>query len=553
MNTAALGQPVRLPAWKTCDVLVIGSGIAGLEAALAAASAGRRVVLASRGPIFSGSSFYPGTWGLGLIGPENGRDEADLAASILAVGRGMADPALVSAFVAGITPAVDALVRLGVRLKEAAAQGEREFIPCFDHKHRAWHGLLFQSVREVFARELARGQVTLLPGLELLELTRGDGRVDGAVLGDDSGLYWISCGAVVLAAGGLGGLYQDRLTTADVDSSAHWMALCAGAELVNLEFMQIMPGYLRPCPKTIFNEKTFRWVRLLDASGADLLAHRPDAPALLEQRSSHGPFTSALADREIDLAILRHQAPSGVTVRYSPELSRHMPEFIATYIQWLAEEKGVGIGDPIQIGLFAHASNGGIRIDGQGSTGVPGLYAAGEITGGMHGADRIGGLSTANGLVFGARAGAAAAAACAPASPRPWTEFRLWHLPEAAELQADMRRLMTRHALVLRRREGLEHALDRLSAWREGAGLRPGGTPGACVRARSVMAQLGTAQCVLRAQLLRTESRGSHFREDFPAEDPALARQIVVRLAQGSPQAGFRPDAPAPAGGSTPL
>ena len=119
---------MNLSAYETCDVLVIGAGIAGIQAVHAAASAGCRVGLVSRGAICSGSSFYPGTWGLGLIGPENLADEAELTASILAVGRGMADPKLTASFVSGITPAVEALKKMGVQLKEAGEPGEREVL-----------------------------------------------------------------------------------------------------------------------------------------------------------------------------------------------------------------------------------------------------------------------------------------------------------------------------------------------------------------------------------------------------------------------------------------
>ena len=541
---------MRLTAHRDCDVLVVGAGIAGLRAALAAAGAGRQVVLASAGATFSGSSFYPGTWGLGLIGPENQADEGDLAAAILDVGRGMADPRLVSSFVSGIAPAVEELQAMGVRLKEAGDQNQREFIPCFDHKHRSWHGLLFSSLREVLTARLTQLGVELLPGVQLLELTRDGSRVDGAVLGGGGRLLWIRSGAVVLSCGGLGGLYHHRLTTGDVTSSAHWLALEAGAELVNLEFLQMMPGYVSPCPKTIFNEKTFRWVRLSDEAGRDILEGLPNAQALLEQRSGHGPFTSRLADRAVDLAILRHQGETGVTARYRPEMKEDTPEFVQTYFDWLSREKGLTMDDPVHIGIFAHASNGGIVIDCQGRTGVPGLYAAGEITGGMHGADRIGGLSTANGLVFGARAGRAAASALPAASGRAWVEFEPWQIPDAPALQGEMRRLMTRHALVLRSQEGLEEALSRLSTLSRRPRLHTGGEPADCIQSRTAAAQLGTARCVLTAQLLRRESRGSHFRQDFPQEDPALARPIRVRLSKGLPWAEYEPVRP-PEGGLT--
>lgn len=510
----------------SCDVLVIGGGIAGIRAALSAAKAGRRVLLACKGRIFSGSSFYPGTWGLGLIGPESEADEADLIESIVQVGRGMADRELVSSFVRGITPAVEELTAMGVRLKEAKDQNQREFIPCFDHKHRAWHGLLFDSLREVCGRELERLGVGLLPKSELMELTRWEGRVDGAVLWSGGRFVWVKSGAVVLASGGTGGLYQRRLTTGDVCGTGQWLAAKAGASLVNLEFMQIMPGYFHPCSNTIFNEKVFRWARMTDETGQEIVSN----PRLLEERSGHGPFTSRLADREVDLAILRHQGETGVRVQYQFTEGEPLPEFVKTYFDWLEQEKGLTAGDPVFIGMFAHASNGGVQIDARGWTGVPGLYAAGEVTGGMHGADRIGGLSTANGLVFGGRAGLAAAEACADSARRS-LEFELRHLPETGAKRETLQGLMTRHALVLRSREGLESALAQVEALRKEP-WETGGSLEEAADSRRLEAQLGTAWCVLRAQLRRNESRGSHFREDCPQEDPAQENPACIQLSK---------------------
>ena len=116
----------------------------------------------------------------------------------------------------------------------------------------------------------------------------------------------------------------------------------------------------------------------------------------------------------MDLALFRAflEDERGVEVTYSDALRKAPPEFINTYFDWLREAKGLTMDDPIHIGVFAHAANGGVRIDPEAFTGVPGLFACGEVTGGMHGADRIGGLSTANGLVFGGKAGRSAAASC---------------------------------------------------------------------------------------------------------------------------------------------
>ena len=165
------------------DVLVVGAGIAGCEAALAAAGAGARVALASAGETFSGSSFFPGTWGLGLVGPAGEKDEGDFATTILEVGRGVALPGLVHALVAGIAPAVARIEARGVRLRGAQRPDERDFIPCFDRRCRSWHGLERDSYRAATAAALERAGVATLPRHELLDLVEDDGRVCGALLG----------------------------------------------------------------------------------------------------------------------------------------------------------------------------------------------------------------------------------------------------------------------------------------------------------------------------------------------------------------------------------
>ena len=98
---------MRLQAEYTCGVLIVGTGLAGIRGAIAAAKTGQPVILCSAGKLFSGSSFYPGTWGLGLIGPDGAGDEEDLIDSILTLGAGMADEKMVRSFVRGINPAIE--------------------------------------------------------------------------------------------------------------------------------------------------------------------------------------------------------------------------------------------------------------------------------------------------------------------------------------------------------------------------------------------------------------------------------------------------------------
>lgn len=397
------------------DVLVIGGGIAGITTAIEAARAGAATTIACAGPLFGGSSFYPGTWGLGLIGPESEADEADLIATIEDVGCGMADHELVEVFVRGIRPAIAWLEEdLGVPLKRpssAQSASDKTFIPCFDHKRRLWRGITRQTFEAAAQRTLKTLDVNVLERTELMELARlheDDGAVCGAVFFDhaSASLRTSAASSVILAAGGTGGLFERSLTSADVLSSVHAIAMSAGCELLNIEFMQMMPGLVSPVRGIVFNEKTFRYAIPEDASG--ILPHSEDARAdLLEARSSHGPFTCRLDDERVDRAI-DAAGPSGMPVRFLFP-SNNIPEFVQTFSTWMQQSLNIAPTDELRIAMYAHAANGGIRIDRNAWTGVKGLYACGELTGGMHGADRIGGLSSANGLVFGRIAGKAAA------------------------------------------------------------------------------------------------------------------------------------------------
>lgn len=519
-----------------CDVLVVGAGIAGTQAALAAAQSGARVALASAGGTFSGSSFFAGTWGLGLIAPDGENDVDDLADAICEVGRGVADPALARVLAAGAEPAVARLQALGCELQEAGNAGERDFIPCFDRKHRSWHGLGRESYRAAMGAALAAAGVALLPHRELLDLVSnssqdGEKCVAGAVLydSDSNELQVVRAKAVVLATGGVGGLYSRTLTMPDVLGTAQAVALRHGVRLVNPEFIQIMPGLTAPVTDVVFNERTFRYASV---EGFDT----PDAATLLDERGGHGPFTASLADRAVDLAVVA-AGDAGAQVGY--HLPEHLPEFMQTYFDWFRASFGRDPADGVRIAPYAHASNGGIRIDAAAATGVSGLYACGECTGGMHGADRIGGLSSANGLVFGHIAGTSAAAWASGTRHTPEaTGEKDALLPclasrEAAGALARLRGLMQERCMVVRSEEGLLACLAGLHELEErvqGA-LEPCKDARQLAETRRAQDALLTARALATTMLARRESRGAHFRADAPDEDPAQARPTIMRLA----------------------
>lgn len=518
-----------------CDVLVVGGGIAGCEAALAAAREGASVVLASAGATFSGSSAFPGTWGLGLVGPAGEKDEDDLVRTICEVGRGMALPALARTLVRGVAAAVGRLEERGVELRVPERAGERDYVPCFDHAHRDWHGLVRSSYRAATLAALEGAGVHELPRCELAGLRRrADGRVRGADLFDAGRGSWaqVSAGAVVLATGGFGGLFSRTLTTPDVLGTAAAAALNAGARLVNVEFIQIMPGLVAPVRGVVFNEKTFRFARVAGVEG-------PGAGALLDARSGHGPFSASLPDRAVDLAVAR-AGGRGAEVAF--ELPEELPEFMSAYFDWFARTYRVRAERGVRIAPYAHASNGGVLVDERARTDVRGLFACGEAAGGMHGADRIGGLASANALVFGEVAGREAARE-ALSLPRP-KALALWGPSEvgssaSGEVLAELRRALDEHALLTRSERGLLALRERVTdlEGRLVEGCRAGTLAEAMLEVRTELA-LTSARALAAAMLERRESRGAHYREDRPSEDPAQARPLVVSLSQdGEPVA----------------
>ena len=459
------------------DVIVVGGGIAGCCAAIEAARAGASVCLASASGAFSGSSFYPGTWGLGLIGPRDATDIDDMVETILHVGRGVPDAALVGSFVRGIPEAIAVLEAMGVSLKRPANPDEPQYIPCFDHSLRMWRGLERDSMKRGFEQALCEGRVARFDGYELLDIAMDDGRVRGALFFDHSAKRFraVLCGAIVLAGGGVAGLYKRSLSALGNSATVQALAARCGARLVNLEFMQIMPGLVSPRRNIVFNEKAFRFARAWDASG------EPIARDVLEARSEHGPFSCERAGAPLDFAM---EACGDEGMEITCDVDDESPEFVRTFSEWLERECGVSASAPARIAPYAHASNGGIAIDEHGACGVPGLFAAGECTGGMHGADRIGGLASANALAFGRRAGAAAAKfasrneSCDVRSAVR-SSFSLgrecgsvsFEIEERAcssssAILRELRETMSAHCMISRDAEGLKAAASAISALR---------------------------------------------------------------------------------------
>ena len=526
---------INLKKSRECDVFVIGAGIAGVMSAIQASDNGASVIISSSANILSGSSFYPGTWGLGLIGPENKEDEINLAKTIKEVGCNVVDENLVQTFVSNIPKAIQLVKSMNIKLKEATDKGQKEFIPCFDYKTREWNGILFDSAKEVFNEKLKAENINTYPFSEVIEIIKYREQVIGVVLiNKDKEFEFIKCKAIVIASGGIGGLFKYRLNTSDITGMGQSLALKSGCKLVNIEFMQMMPGYINPCPKTIFNEKTFKYVDILNKDGKDIFEGMENKLEKLEERSTHGPFTSRLDSREIDYKIFNEfmKDRNGVRVRYKEEIKHQQPEFIKVYFDWLKEKKSLTVDDDINLGIYFHAANGGIKIDKKAQTGVNGLFAAGEVTGGMHGADRIGGLSTANGLVFGTIAGESAStyASNTRMSSIEEIQFEPYEIENAEELTNELQEIMFKAAMIEKNEIGVQSAIKRIDEMQSKLVYKSDFKMKDINKSYRLKANLLLSKCILMAINLRKESRGSHYRSDYKESNPNMNKKIIIEL-----------------------
>lgn len=532
------------------DVLVIGGGLAGISAAVEAARSGVRVTIVVTNKIFSGSSFSPYTWGLGIISPYDELDKKDLLDSIYDVGCGLVDRELSFTLVDNIEQRIRDLEYLGIKFK--APQniiGDETLVPCFDRKHRKWFGFTFDHSKQIFFENMKELNINILEHQKIVKLFTNKELFTGALgINENNQLTFFKASSVVIATGGFGGLFKHNLNTEDINGEGLILALSTGCELINLEFLQFIPGYLKPKYKTIFSETAFKYATLEDQNGNSILKkYFPECVnerEILNERSTHGPFSSRLNSKYVDIALFKESISNkeyqGARVKYDVSISSSEGFLTWEYFDWLKETRGIKYDEEVIITTFAHASNGGIRINKDAETSVKGIYAAGEVTGGMHGADRIGGLSTANALVFGKIAGQNAAL-FAKNQTNCNNEniieleinsyirgIRIPRLPPNLVIET-IRELMWKNGNVVRNNEQLNQALQKVRELSKDSNEKNNSNREInfydIIKAKNY---IKLSSILFTTMLLREESRGSHYREDYPFQRNTFDKFIVV-------------------------
>jgi L-aspartate oxidase len=498
----------------TPDFLVIGAGVAGMRAAIELAAAGQVLVVAKDSLRESSSEYAQG----GIAVALGDDDEVELhEQDTLVAGDGLCDQTAVHALVEGGPAAIEELIDWGAAFDRDA--GRLSFTREGAHsRNRILHAHGDSTGREI-ARTLYRKaaslpNVTFRSYAATIDLLLDDG-ISGAVLwdGQSNSLHTVHARAVLLATGGLGNIFLNTTNPDVATGDGVAMAYRAGAEIGDIEFVQFHPTalHVEGAPRFLVSEALRgEGARLLNACGerfmeryhplAELAPRDVVARAIVAEMARTGAPSVSLD--------LSHREPGFVRARF--------PRIYQTCLRY-----GVDLErQPAPVAPAAHYAMGGVRTDLDGRTNVPRLYAAGEAAcTGVHGANRLASNSLLEGVVFGARAGRAMLE-CADADLPVSGVVPMSH---GSALTADeIRALAWEHCGILRDAAGLQAACSRLgNADRPGAAASPHAAEVANMRQVALL----IAQCALA----REESRGAHFRRDFPQKEIAFQKHSVAR------------------------
>jgi succinate dehydrogenase/fumarate reductase flavoprotein subunit len=513
------------------DVLVVGGGLAGLCAALEARRSGRRVLLLNKRRAGRSGNTILAACNISGAFPDDDDAVEDFSRDTLEGGRGIADPALVRVLAEESAAAVSFLEDCGVRFLRDAERLQCRLVPGHGRPRTICterHGIPVQtaglSLTLPLLSAVREAGVQIVENHMAVRLVRKDGRIQGCVgTGEDGRLSHIVCGAAVLACGGGGRLYSRSNNTREITGDGFALAYDAGARLRDMEFIQFHPAMgIAPVksilPTTLFGDgallRNNRGERFLlkCVSGGEREATRDEM--------SRGIFAEVENGRGVKGGVLLDLTPIPLEAR-----SRYGD-------LWdLLGRRGCDPGkDPVVVGLAVHFFMGGMLIDRDGASTVPGLYGAGEVTAGVHGANRLGGNALMEAVVFGRIAGRSAAEGFRgptietfPAPELPTMEERP---EELLEIRRDLGSLLWREAGVIRSRDSLERGLAALGAAAERfKNCGPGKKPALWFETRNM---LTVSRLVLESALHRPESRGAHFRSDYPFADEQWRRSLEL-------------------------
>ena len=497
------------------DFLVIGSGIAGLRAAISLADAGRVVILTKADPRESNTGYAQG----GIAAAVGPGDSPGLHASdTIAAGDGLCVPAAVRALTEEGPRYVRELIEWGAAFDRApdgqpalareAAHSVRRVLHARDATGREIARVLWEKVA-------AHPLVTVYDDALVMSLATRNGECTGATfVGRDGAIQQVDAQRTLIATGGAGQVFRETTNPAIATGDGIAMAFDAGARVADLEFVQFHPTVL-----SVEGSPRFLLSEALRGEGARLINDAGE-PFMTRYEPAGDLASRDLVARAIVKEVARTGAPVYLTMAHLD--AGYIRSRFPTIAQ-ACRAAGLDLAtDRVPVSPAAHYVMGGVESDLHGRTSVARLFAAGEVAcTGVHGANRLASNSLLEGLVFGARAAEAmrgpvvpAVLPAAPTEPIPDT-------PAAGSAPPDafaVRDLMWRLAGLVRNADGLHAAVSQLAAWRTSAAAGRAAIP-ANPDLRLVASLATVGFLIAAAALRREETRGGHFRADFPDRD----------------------------------
>ncbi len=549
------------------DVLVIGGGGLAGRAAIEASRWGARVSMVMKGEFGKSGTSAARVAEIagynvadGLVDPEDNPEEH--YKDIIAAASGTCDERLARIVAEDAPETLRELERMGVPFH---MDGGRylEVTGCFASRPRM-HMIPGHAEPIVAAqrREILRMDVPVHEHTMITSLLVEDGTCVGATgLNAMGEMIVFQAGATVLGTGGAGKLFLHNLNPPDITGDGYALGYRAGAELVNMEFMQAGPSIVHPVHNTLNAWLLALYPRLTNAKGEEFLERylplNSSVHQCLDARSTHYPFSVYDGSQYFDIAIQkdltggRGTAHGGVFLDLSDSRPEDLPDtprgrdVLRLYRitrEYIKKNYGVDMAEqPIEVACIGHAINGGLRIEPTAESTVPCLYAGGESAGGPHGADRLGGNMNLTCQVFGKLAGRGAAQRArergipsAPAALIAAEKERLANLRAQrgglgpGQLKRWIQECMWRHLLVVRCDASLRACVTEVERLRGRMAEINVDGPAQLMGLLEVDSLLTVAEVMAGAALLRTESRGSHYREDYPQRDDTHWHQSIV-------------------------
>lgn len=485
---------------ESADVLVVGGGLAAMYAAVYAARTGQKVVLLSKKKTgLSGSSLV--SMSVHRYAPEAKALRDEYIENFMASGKGINDPGLLSELVMQGARQVEALKAYGLPLhfKTKEHQGKAEsYLACCAPKSGR---LLTYPMRQYIETGT---NVMILDDYMAVDLVVEAGQVQGLIAEKDQRLSFIAAKAIVLATGGAGYIYESTSNTSDLTGDGYGMAIRAGLELQDMEFVQFYPYRVHmPVQFDIFPDIFAYGARFLNEKGERFMESYPKK----EQENRDVLARCMFRQNEVELDL------SGCDPEY---LKKECPNIFEAYHK---HKDRRFLARPV-----AHFIMGGVPLRKDCSTDIRGLFCCGEVTGGLHGANRMAGSALTETAVFGPAAGLRAAEFAAGCSTLIEADEVEYHdAPEAggedvSTLRKALRKTMWTSASLMRHESTLGEARDAIERLEQNLIQT---RPRDLRRWFECRNMLITAKCVVDSALLRKESRGAHAREDYPGEDPA--------------------------------